>query len=137
MCKFLVGSSGQRKENTLEELEFLSKPKKQGGMRFRDIWNFNLAMLAKQGWRLLQHKDSLVYKFFKAKYFPRCSFLDAGDVPNSSYVWKSILAAQPILKQGCCWRVGNGSTIRVLKDKWILNHPTNRVLHPPLEEEWE
>ena len=63
--------------------------------------------------------------------------MDAQDVHNSSYVWKSILAAQPILKQDCCWSVGNGSAIWVLKDKWILNHPTNRVLHPPLEEEWE
>ena len=116
---------------------FLSKPKTQGGMGFQDIWNNNLAMLAKQGWRLLQHEDSLVHKCFKAKYFPRCSFLDAGDVPNSSYVWKNMLAAQPILKQGCCWRVGNRSAIQVLKDKWLPNHPTNRVLHPPLEEEWE
>ena len=86
---------------------------------------------------MLQYEDSLVHKCLKAKYFPRCNFLDAQDVPNSSYVWKSILAAQPILKHGCHWRVGNGSAIRVLKDKWIPNHPTNRVLHPPLEEEWE
>ena len=33
--------------------------------------------------------------------------------------------------------MGNGSSIRVTKDKWILNHPTNMVIHPPLEEEWE
>ena len=33
--------------------------------------------------------------------------------------------------------MGDGSEIWVLKDKWILNYPTNRVLHPPMEEEWE
>ena len=79
----------------------------------------------------------MLYKCFKAKYFPRCNFLEVEDVPNSSYVWKSILAAQPILKKGSCWRVGDGSEIRVLKDKWIPNYPTNKVLHPPVEEEWE
>ena len=47
------------------------------------------------------------------------------------------MAAQEILKQGCCWRVGDGSAIRVTKDKWIPNHPTNMVIHPPQEDEWE
>ena len=75
---------------------------------------------------------------FQSKvFFSGCSFLEAKDTPNSSYVWKSIVAAQPILKKGCCWRVGDGSKIRVMKDKWILNHSTNMVLHTPAEEEWE
>ena len=33
--------------------------------------------------------------------------------------------------------MGDGASIHVTKDRWILNHPTNMVLHPPLEEEWE
>lgn len=89
----------------------LSKPKKEGGMGFRDIRCFNLAMLAKQGWMLLKKKDTLFYRCFKAKYFLRCNFLEAGDVPNSSYVWKSIITPQPILKKGSYWRVGDGSGI--------------------------
>ena len=47
------------------------------------------------------------------------------------------MAAQPILKKGCCWRVGDGSSIRVLEDSWIPNHPTNKILIHPAEEEWE
>lgn len=107
-------------------------------MRFRDLRNFNLAMLAKQGWRLLHEKDSLLYRCFKAKYFPRCCFLEVVDIPNSSYVWKSLLAAKHILKKGCCWRVGDGHSIWVTQDKWILNYQTNQVLHWPLhvEEDW-
>ena len=40
----------------------------------------------------------------------------------------------PILKLGCCWRVGNGLSIRVLGDKWILNYPTSAPLFPLREE---
>ena len=36
-----------------------------------------------------------------------------------------------------CWKVGNGLTIRVMQDKWIPNHPTNMVIHPSAQEEWE
>ncbi|KAL4602607.1 hypothetical protein ACB092_10G065300 [Castanea dentata] len=73
---------------------------KEGGMGFRDIWCFNLAMLAKQGWRLLNDSGSLLYECFKARYFPRCTFLEATDVPNSLSVWKSSIASQPILQKG-------------------------------------
>ena len=102
-----------------------------GGMGFRDLRSFNLAMLAKQGWRFIQEPDSLMYQCFKARYFPRSKFMEALDSPNSSYVWKSIMAAQPILNMGCCWRVGDGVDIKVLSDKWIPNHPTNGVIQPP------
>ena len=85
-------------------------------------------MLAKQGWRLLQDKNSLLYSCFKAKYFPWCKFLEAKDCQNSSYVWKSLLAAQQVLRRGCYWRVGNGASIHVLKDCWLPNQPTRNFV---------
>ena len=106
-------------------------------MGFRDIRRFNLAMLAKQRWKLLQDQESLIYKCFKARYFPWVSFLEATDIPNRSYVWKSLIAAQPILKRGCCWRVGDGVNIQVFYDKWMPNYPTNRAFHPPLDGDWD
>ena len=44
------------------------------------------------------------------------------------------MAAQPILKNGCCWKVRNGYSIRVHKVRWIPNHPTNKILYPASEE---
>lgn len=44
------------------------------------------------------------------------------------------MATLPILKNGCCWKVGNGSSIKVHKDRWIPNYPTNKVLYPANEE---
>ena len=86
----------------------------------------------------MTNHDSLLYRCFKTKYFPRCTFLEAADRPRSSYVWKSLIAAQPILRKGCCWRVGSGSSIRVLSDKWLPHHPSNKILTPSNEvgEDW-
>ena len=137
-AKFWWGQVGDERKVHWKSWDSLSQPKNDGGMGFRDLRSFNLAMLAKQGWRLLHDHDSLLSQCFKARYFPRCHFLDAVDLPNSSYVWKSMVAALPILKSGCCWRVGNGVSIRVHKDKWIPNYPANKILHLAQEEseEW-
>ena len=41
-------------------------PKKEGGLGFRNLKAFNLALLAKQGWRLQTNTQSLVYWVLKA-----------------------------------------------------------------------
>ena len=103
--------------------------KKEGGMGFLDLRAFNLVILAKQGWRMVQGNDSLLYKCFKARYFPRSNLLEAKESPNCSYVWRSLMAAMPILQFGHYWRVGNGVSINALKDNWLPNFPTNKVLN--------
>jgi hypothetical protein len=50
--------------------EKLSAPKIHGGMGFKDLSAFNLAMLGKQGWKFITEPESLVAHIFKARYFP-------------------------------------------------------------------
>lgn len=83
-------------------------------MGFKNIRDFNLAMLGRQGWRLLNFENSLVEQVFKAKYYPGSNFLDAKLGRNPSYVWRSILESQTMLKRGARWRVGDGRSISVL-----------------------
>lgn len=51
---------------------------------FQDLSFFNIAMLGKQIWRIIQNPNSLVSRVFKAKYFPNCDVLDAVPTSNSS-----------------------------------------------------
>ncbi|XP_030959134.1 uncharacterized protein LOC115981087 [Quercus lobata] len=128
-ARFWWGQIGNERKIHWKSWDKLTAPKKEGGMGFRDLRAFNLAMLAKQGWRLVQGIDSLLYRCFKARYFPRSSFLEAKESPNCSYVWWSLMAAQPILQASHCWRVGNGYSINAVKDRWLPNFPTNKVLN--------
>lgn len=64
----------------------LCQPKKVGGMGFRSIKNFNLALLGKQAWRFIQYPNSLMTKIYKAKYFPKTSFFEAKLGNNPSFI---------------------------------------------------
>jgi hypothetical protein len=50
----------------------------------------NEALLAKQGWRLITHPNSLVAQILKAKYYHKEHLLKAKAKPNMSYTWRSI-----------------------------------------------
>lgn len=88
-------------------------------MGFRKLHDFNLALLGKQAWRLVTQAESLVGKVFKARYYPNGNFLTAELGSNPSFVWRSIIAAQDLLKSGLACRVGNGSTIDIEDAPWL------------------
>ena len=106
----------------------MCEPKSCGVMSFKNLKLFNLALLAKQVWQLQMSQDSLVYRVLKAKYFPRSDFIHASIGNNPSCTWRSIMAAQNLVKEGLIWRVGNGVSIHVWEDKWLLVSSTYRVI---------
>jgi hypothetical protein len=95
--------------------EKMKMSKDEGGLGFRDLYTFNLAMLAKQGWRLIQAPDSLCARVLRAKYFPDGNLLMARPETGMSYVWRSILKGIEVLKGGIIWGIGDGSKVRIPK----------------------
>lgn len=108
----------------------LCRPKAEGGIGFKDLKAFNLALLAKQGWRLSQNPNSLTYRVFKAKYFVDCSFMDAQVGKKPSYVWRSIMAARETVEKGSRWCIGNGRTVEIWHDRWIPTSDNFKVISP-------
>ena len=68
-------------------------------MGFKLLKEFNLALLARQGWKLQTETNSLAYKVLKAKCFPDCEFVEATVGRRPSYLWWSIMAAQHIVRK--------------------------------------
>uniref|UniRef100_A0A803NHG8 Reverse transcriptase domain-containing protein n=1 Tax=Cannabis sativa TaxID=3483 RepID=A0A803NHG8_CANSA len=120
MSKFLWQSSS----NSPKGIHWMSwkklcKHKSKGGMGFRNLRSFNLALLGKQGWSLLTKPDTLVSAILKARYYPWGSFFttDIGNNPN--YVWRSVLEARQLVLKGVRWTVGDGTSISVLGEPWL------------------
>jgi len=124
--------SSQDRENKMHWVswEKLTLPKSQGGLGFRDIHTFNLAMLAKQAWRLVHDPTSFCAQVLRAKYFPHGDVLKASSRGGMSYTWRSILQGVKILKNGMIWRVGNGSSVKIWEDPWLPREWTRRPITP-------
>jgi hypothetical protein len=108
-------------------------PKAYGGMGFRDLRSFNLAMIAKQGWNIMTKPHSLVAQIYKARYFPKSSLFDAQLGHNPSYAWRGIWKSRHILMNGCRWIVGNGTKIKVMNDPWLRDRDNAWVQSPQVQ----
>lgn len=64
--------------------------KSEGNMGFKDLKTFNHALVAKQGWRIMQEESSLLHKIYKARYFPHGQYLDTGLGQQPFFAWRGI-----------------------------------------------
>uniref|UniRef100_A0A803PKP8 Reverse transcriptase domain-containing protein n=1 Tax=Cannabis sativa TaxID=3483 RepID=A0A803PKP8_CANSA len=135
MCDFWWHSKSSQK-NGIHWLSWknLSKHKGMGGMGFRDLRDFNLALLGKQGWRLITNEDSLVARIFRARYYPNGHFLTAEVGANPSFIWRSVLASKDLIKMGIRKRIGSGVNVDILGEPWLIQDedPFISSTHPAL-----
>lgn len=110
--------------------EILTRSKSRGGLGFRDLYTFNIAMLARQAWRLLIFPNTLCAQVLRAKYFADKNILEVSAKAGVSYTWRSILKGVKLIKEGIIWRIGDGSSVNIWKDPWILRNVSRRVITP-------
>ncbi|XP_024200296.1 uncharacterized protein LOC112203585 [Rosa chinensis] len=122
-ASFFWGDTDEKKKIHWRSWERLCLTKQEGGMGFKNLYAYNLAMLAKQGWRIVTNPDSLIAQLYKARYFPHCSFWEAemGEAP--SFSWRSIMNGRQVLQAGVRWRIGDGTSVNIWTDRWLQNGP--------------
>jgi hypothetical protein len=113
MNQFMWGNKESSKGLNWMSWSRLGNSKSNGGLGYRDMEVFNLALLAKQGWRLIQDPNSLLGTISRDKYYPGKTFQLAALGHNPSFAWCSILKARPTLENSLVWRIGNGKKTRI------------------------
>jgi hypothetical protein len=126
ICRYWWSNQDERNKCHWVSWEKMSRSKEEGGLGFRDLPIFNMAMLARQCWRMLQEPESLCCRVLKALYYPDTSILEAVPKAGMSYTWRSILKGLDLLKHGIIWRIGTGEAVDVYRDPWIPRGTTRR-----------
>jgi hypothetical protein len=106
------------------------KPKEEGGLGFRDIHIFNLALLTKQGWRLWQHPESLCAQVLKVKYYANSLVLEAKQKSGMSHTWHSVLHNIELVMKGMIWRVSDGVGLNIWNGPKLPRDSSRRLFMP-------
>lgn len=112
----------------------MSYAKNRGGLGFRNLYGFNIALLGKYIWNFLHNPNTLVARLFKARYFPRTNVLKSAKGHGISFIWKGIWTAKEELGNGFRWVMGDGANIIATKDQWLKKKPNFRVTQHPIYE---
>ncbi|KAK6159098.1 hypothetical protein DH2020_006412 [Rehmannia glutinosa] len=106
---------GKRSTSLKRGAKFLSNR----GLGFRHLRAFNLALLAKQAWRLLCQPHSLIARLLRAKYFPGGTFFNAQLGNRPFWSWRSLIESRSLISMGARRLICLGSTTRIWLDPWL------------------
>ena len=65
---------------------------------FGGIELFNLGMLARQAWRILQNPEALTARILKAVYYPNTDLLAATLGSSHSQVWRALVEGRDVMQ---------------------------------------
>ena len=97
-------------------------PKALGGWGLKDIFLFSKALAGKVAWRLIS-STSLWTRVIIEKYIAPMSVMDwirwdSKHARGGSIIWKALIKAFEVIRNGLAWRVGNGQQFIIGKDPW-------------------
>ncbi|PKU84413.1 Putative ribonuclease H protein [Dendrobium catenatum] len=97
----------------------LCQSRNQGGLGFYCLEKWQSALRARLAWDMIQNSESLLNKVLIAKYGSDvwCSVTES----NVSITWKIIQDGAKALHPIIRWKIGDGQSINVLNDMWILD----------------
>lgn len=105
LTRFWWDSEPEKHKMSWISWENMAKPKRKGGLGFKDITSFNDALLAKLGWRILKNPTSLLARCLLGKYCQSETFLNCTAPSAASHGWRSVLIGRDILVKQLGWMV--------------------------------
>ena len=134
--KFCWGSRDGKRKPAWVSWDVMTNPKNLGGLSFKDIEVFNLALLSRQAWRCLTEPRSLSSRSLTAAYYPTSSIFEVELGSNPSRIWRSIIDGRDVLKLGAIMQIGDGRLTNIWQPNWIpcsgmMRPITSRIPMPP------
>ena len=115
--------------------EIMTRPKYMGGLGFLNLEMFNIDLLARRAWRVLNNPNSLSSLILKATYFPETGILEAELGAHPSQIWRAIIDGRDIMKQGIIRRIWTGEDTMIWEHNWIprdaIPRPIVSLVHDP------
>ncbi|KAA3463137.1 Cyclopropane-fatty-acyl-phospholipid synthase [Gossypium australe] len=98
----------------------LCHPKGMSGLGIRDIRLFNLALIWRQVWRLINSKDTLYFKVLSSKYFPDGNIFHAKRVDKLSLLGLALRWREKLLNTVSIGKLGvvTGLTFGLTTEGW-------------------
>lgn len=84
----------------------VSAPKSSGGLGFWSLHDFNIALLAKQFWRIINNPIGFWVRILHGHYFPNRDALNVSKGSSALWAWSSLLNGRDLIVDGGCWQVG-------------------------------
>jgi hypothetical protein len=88
---------GKSRNLSLKSWSSICSPRVEGGLGFKRMHEFNLALVAKLGWKLLTNSDCLWVNQLQKKYIKYGDFLSSPFPTTASWLWKGIRKIKPII----------------------------------------
>ncbi|XP_061375671.1 uncharacterized protein LOC133317799 [Gastrolobium bilobum] len=119
---FIWGSSQSQGKVHLVSWNRVCRPKKDGGLGFRDQKLINRAYSMKLGFDILSNRDSLWVKVLQNKYKVEESFMPTLRKSNcASNTWRGIQKVWDQVLEGSRIIIGTGSNTSFWYDRWVPN----------------
>jgi len=97
---FLWGFPKGKSQNlSLKSWRSICIPRHLGGLGIRNMYDVNLALVTKLGWKVFSNLDCLSVNQLREKYIYYGTFLSSPVLSNASWLWKDILHCKSHLTQ--------------------------------------
>lgn len=121
-----MGRSGGQEEDSLGKLGLGHFTLFEGGLNIKNVADFNLALLNKGGWRILQGQEALWYDILKARNGDLSTIVLCEGVSNNSsfFWWRDLLKIRinvslDLIVSFCGFKVGNGFNTHFWEANWL------------------
>nr|GEZ58393.1 hypothetical protein [Tanacetum cinerariifolium] len=108
--------------------EVICLPKAEGGLCIKRLGVFNNALLSSHIWKLLTRKESLWVQWIHTYKLKDQNFWDIPCRGNKTWRWRKILQLRPLIREFCCFKIGDGSCTSIWFDNWCSLSPLASII---------